>query len=314
MSFNAALNWIVIGLISAAFVTRLTMVQTHRCQAKMAFTFWQRVGLPMGNARIHAILVRRLRRSANAALLGGLAGALAATIWYVAAGVSGLPFAFVWLVAMPAILVGVTAFDVAVAVGDSLFGRASDAPRIARLERVALSDYLSPVRLWAGPVLLGLSAVLVVAGLTMGGSLNAGMVGFVQGPALPLLAAAAIGVVLCAVTARKILEQPQRAGSRLELAWDDAIRSDALRKLGLLASVMAWLAVSAAVLSILAGIDATAPGTTGNSIAEWVSVWGYYVIYCLYLYGRSYTWFRMRLWPDSAAPRSGSLAEGQVRP
>src|SRR6185312_17105415 len=104
----------------------------------MAFTFWQRVGLPVGSEQIHRTLVGRLRRSANAALLGGLAGALAAAGWYVAAGISGLPFTFVWLVALPVILVGVTAFDVAVAVRDSLFGRAPDSPRVARAQAVTL--------------------------------------------------------------------------------------------------------------------------------------------------------------------------------
>ncbi|MBP2414493.1 uncharacterized membrane protein YuzA (DUF378 family) [Arthrobacter stackebrandtii] len=314
MNFDTALNWTAIGLLAVAFTARLVMVQTHRHQEKMVFTFSQRVGLPVGSEQIHATLVRRLRSSANAALLGGMAGALAASGWYVAAGISGLPLTFVWLVAMPAILVGVTAFDVALAVRDSLFGRQADGLRIARLEVVGRGDYLSPVRLWTAPVLLGLAAALVVADLVLGGSLEGGAAGFVRGAVLPLLVAAAILVVLCAVVAGKILERPQRAANKLELAWDDAARADALRKLGLLASVVAWLAASGAVLSMLNGIDAARPGTTGNSVGEWVSVWGYYVIVFLYSYGGAYTWFRRRLWPNPAELGRGSLAAGPALP
>ncbi|MDD0857993.1 hypothetical protein NHF46_09895 [Arthrobacter alpinus] len=318
MSFELTFTWIAFGILAVAVAVRAIIVQTTKSQQHQVFLFWQRVGLPMGSQRVNDSLRRRLHRSTNATLLGGVAGGMLAVGIYVFTHTSGLPFNFMWLVALPAVIIGATVLDVALTVRDSLFGRQPDAPRMARLEAVGLRNYMSPKRLYAAPLLLVLAAALAVTGLVLGatGAIDSGA--FLRGPALPFLLAAAVVLGLCVVMARKILEQPQPAADTLELAWDDAIRADVLRKLGVLASVMAWLAVSAAGLGILDGLGATAAANMGTALGQMLSTWGYFAVILTYTHGSSLSWFRQRLWPNftlvpaGPAPDTGGQEQGHT--
>ncbi|AIY00168.1 hypothetical protein ART_0569 [Arthrobacter sp. PAMC 25486] len=298
MPFESVLDWIAIGFLVAVFSYRLITVQTARYQQQQVFMFAQRVGLPIGTERINNSLRRRLFRSSNAALLGGLAGGLVAVGVHTFLRTNGLPFTFMWSIAIPAVFVGVTTFDVALTLRDSLFGRQPDTPRMARLEAVTLADYTSPTRLRAAPVLMALAAGLGVAGVVLGAIGVIDVDSLLRGPALLILVAAAVVFGICTVMARKILQLPQPAADTLELAWDDAIKADVIRKLGLLASVMAWLAVSGIGMGILDGLDATVPTTTGNALGQAISMCGYFAILFTFSYGRSFNWFRQRLWPN----------------
>lgn len=308
MGFDSTLNWIMFGVLAAAFIYRLAVVQTVKEQQNMVLQFWQRVGLPMGHEGINDALRRRLRRSANAAVVGALAGAGAACAVHLYTQIPWLSFTFMWAVALPAVFLGSVAFDVALTLRDSLFGQRPDAPRTARLEAVELVDYMSPLRLRTAPALLIIAAGLALAHVVLGmvGMVDPG--GLLRGPAIPFFLASTLMLAFCTVTSRKILKQPQPAADTLELAWDDAVRADVFRKLGLLGSVLAWLAVTGMSIGLLGGLAPSPAANMAVVVAQSSTMVGYSIILCLFTYGSSFSWFRKRLWPNFSLQPSGPAA------
>ena len=98
--------------------------------------------------------------------------------------------------------------------------------------------------------------------------------------------------------ARRVLRQPQPASSELELAWDDAFRADTFRALWMFGSITAWLAVAAAGLGLLQGLDAIAGTTWSTGLGSQLFTWGFLVILFSFSFGRAQSYFRFRLWPD----------------
>lgn len=296
MSLDSGIALFTIGFLAVVFLIRLAAIQTARHQSRQVFQFWQRVGLPMGTERVNETLKRRLRRSANAALLGGLAGALLAAAVLVLLPEPLLSFNFTWLVALPAILIGTTLFDVALTLRDSLFGPRPDEPRMARAMAVSAADYMSPWRLKAAPSLLLLAGLLAVAGLLLGWLGRIDLPAFLRSPALVSLVVAIVVQALCAAVGRRLLAQPQPVAEALELAWDDAIRADTFRKLGLLATVVAWLSFSAVALGVLAGTGGGGNDSMPTVVSQVLGMWGYFAILLAFNYGGACNYFRHRLW------------------
>lgn len=294
MSFGSMFDWIAIGFLAAAFLYRLIALQFTAFQEKQAFEFWQRVGLPMGTEQINRSIRKRLRRSSMAALLGGLAGGLAAGTAMFLLPTPGFSYAFMILLALPAVFVGVTSFDVAFTLRESLFGQKSDSPRMARAVAVSMSDYLSPWRLRVAPIIVFLTALVMAARLLLGQAGVTELEGALHWPSLAILIAALIVVVACMLVGRKVLEQPQTVANTLELAWDDAFRADTLRKLALFATVMAWLAFTATALEFLEALD---PMRLGTAIGQSLGMVVYIAVIPMFTYGRSNSYFRYRLWP-----------------
>lgn len=304
MTFDAQVAWFAVGLLAVVFVARLIVAQTSSHQDKQLLQFWHRVGLPMGSGRVNFTLRRRLHRSELAAMTGGLAGTLAAGVLLFFVPQAPLSFTFTWLVAIPAILTGATALDVAVSLRDTLFGRRDEAPRMARVVAVSAADYMSPWRLRAAPLLLALAGLALAAGVVLGLAGVVGLGPFLRSLALPSFVMAAAVLALSVPLGRRVLEQPQPVAEPLELAWDDAVRADVFRKVGLLAAILAWLALTSAGLGIVDGLGHGSLAVAGaDSMAaaagQIAGMWGYFIIVFLYNVGTSRSYFRYRLWPNA---------------
>ncbi|SEE44058.1 hypothetical protein SAMN04489740_1417 [Arthrobacter alpinus] len=298
MALDSTFNWIFICVVTFLVLVRIILEQTSRLQEKRVFQFWQRVGLPMGTEQIHDSLRSRLHRSSMAALVGGIAGALVATSLLVFQEASVVSFTFSWLVALPAIFIGLTLSDVVQTLRDTLFGSPSNLPRMARAHAVTLGDYISPWRLRTAPLLLLIALFLAAGGLVLGQSGVINMGSFLKGMSLPFLLVAIIVCGICAVAAKKVLEKSQPVADALELAWDDAVRADTIRKLAQLAVLTAWLASSAIVIAILEGLQDGREPMLLVAMGQPLAMVGYSVVVMMFSYGNSYSYFRHRLWPD----------------
>ncbi len=148
-------------------VIALLVAQTDKSQRKQVFQFWQKVGLPMGKDMIVSAVGRLLRRRGSAASVGGIVGLLASAsaVFFIHSPVYGTHF---WLVTLPAMIIGMAAFDSGMALRDTLFRLRTDSPRLARATAVSLSYYISPWRLRTAPLLLVLAALLNGASLVLG--------------------------------------------------------------------------------------------------------------------------------------------------
>lgn len=317
MDASPAIAWTVMALLAALFSVGLLTGRTKRSQERRVFTFWQRVGLPMGTEQINASVQRRLRRSATATLLGALAGLLAAAVALLLLPNSASTFDYLWPVVLPAVLVCATLLDVVQTLRDSLFVQRPDAPRMARTVAVTAADYVSPWRLRLAPLLVLLAAALAAAGLILGVAGEVDMGHFLRNLAIPSLLASAL--VLCGTVfaARRILAQPQPVSDPLELAWDDALRAETFRKMGLLAAAVAWFALAAGAMGFLGAF--AHPGGTGGSVpgsalTELVFTWGYLAILAVFTFGGASNYFRYRLWRNltPALPPSPGMTSHAV--
>ena len=297
MENDSAVNWLFVAACAAALLVRVFLERSHRGQEKRVFRFWQQVGLPMATEEIHESLRVRLQRSAMAALIGGLAGA------FVAAGrlwmdqESLLSFTFMWQIALPAVLIGATLFDVVVTLRDTLFVQRASQPRLARVQAVTLGDYIRPWRLRAAPALSLVAVILGATAVVFTISSHSQLSQLVKGMSLPLLLTALIVCGICAVAANKLLQQPQPVSDKLELAWDDAVRADTIRKLAQLATLTSWFALSAVGIGILGELGHGPENQMAVVVGQAVAMMGYSIIFMLFSYGDSYNFFRRRLWP-----------------
>lgn len=297
MPFELSLMWGIHALLALFTLGVLFALSRSRYRRALVYRFSHTIELPLVSDEIAAAAERRILHRTAAMMAGGLLGILAsAVVVYLDPASASAPT--IWLVTLPLTLSGMCAGAAIVALRESLFRRHPDAVRVARAITVTLHDYISPRRLRMPCALL-----LVAAGLCLAGSVL-GLTGLIDGStfilsaALPTLAAALVLTIAGALLARRVLDQPQPARSELELAWDDAFRADTLRALWMFGSIIAWLAVAAAGLGMLQGLDAIAGTTWSMGLGSQLFTWGFLLILLSFGFGGAQSHFRFVLWPD----------------
>jgi hypothetical protein len=297
MPFELSLMWGIHAFLALFTLGALFAVSRPRYRRALVYRFSHTIELPLVTDEIAAAAERRILHRTAAMMAGGLVGILAsAVVVYIDPASASAPT--IWLVTLPLTLSGMCAGAAFVTLRESLFRRHPDAVRIARAVTVTLRDYISPRRLRVPPAILLAAAGLCLAGSVLG---LAGLIDgstFILSAALPMLATALVVTIAGAVLARRVLDQPQPAGSELELAWDDAFRADTLRALWMFGSVIAWLAVAAAGLGMLQGLDAVAGTTWSLGLGSQLFTWGFLVILISFSFGGAQNHFRFALWSD----------------
>ncbi|MCI4658844.1 hypothetical protein [Cryobacterium zhongshanensis] len=299
MSFELIFTWICLGALALLALGSLLYARTERSRDRAFLQFWQKAGLPVQSDDIARAIRTRLRARNTAAFVGGLFGLLVSAVVLVIQPSLASPV-FIWLVVVPATLISVSALGVAASLRESLFRPPADAPRLARPTIVTLSDYVSPWRLRAAPLLVLLSFVLTIAGILLGLTGTVDLGAFLASPALPVLALASAVLLVGSAASRRVLTHTQPATTELELAWDDAFRAETFRSLLLFQTIIAWLAAGAVSLGILGGWDALRGTTWSIGLGPQIFNWGYLAILLWFSIGNATDRFRRRLWPDLA--------------
>ena len=198
-------------------------------------------------------------------------------------------------------------------------GDVAEGPRWARSIAPTLDDYVPP---WARV----LQRVLVGVGLgALGGTLLLTQSRWFDAPAIwrsPavfLLAAVPLLVLLSRLASRRVLDAPQPARDAQELYWQDAWRANTLSTLTAIPALvsMAALLVSGAALDEAASTAAVASGQLGPAWTQWLLIGGYvlpmlllFVAGCVALAasagGVEAVHFRRRLWPADGPVDAGT--------
>lgn len=303
MPSELSLVWGIHAILTLFIIGALITLSRSSYRRKLVFRFSQTVELPLVTDAIAAAAERRILHRTVAMMAGGLVGVLASAV-VVSLNSATASASTIWLVTLPLTLTGMCAGAAFVALRESLFHRHPDAVRIARPVTVTMHDYVSPRRRRL-PLSLLLTAVAVcLAGqaLSLTGLIDGAA--FIRSAALPTLAVAVIVTVIGGLLARRVLRQPQPASSELELAWDDAFRADTFRALWMFGSTIAWLAVAAAGLGMLQGLDAVAGTTWSIGLGSQLFTWGFLVVLLSFSVAGAQSYFRFRLWPNRILERS----------
>ncbi len=178
-----------------------------------------------------------------------------------------------------------------------------DVPRIARLTTPTVRDYLPPLESVSATVSVALgvasTGAAIVAGVAISGASVADFV-------LPLVVAAlaVVSVVAVSAVSRRIVERGQRAGSTLELAWDDAIRSTALRDLIGVPLILGLAAILVPMVVLIEDIPLVQPYSSADNVLVFVAmgVVGLVLLVALTIAlvsvsSRPERHYRRRLWP-----------------
>jgi hypothetical protein len=176
-----------------------------------------------------------------------------------------------------------------------------DGPRLARSTASTASDYVAPLELWAGRAAALAPALALAFGLGLATAVDTVAPADLVNVGTVLAVVVGLGALAMGeVIARRLLELPQSAGSTLELAWSDALRSRVLRDV-----VTAPLVIG--LLGTLALLTAASGGVHDPLIANGLiglvglGIIGVAVIALVSAGARPQRHFRRRLWPRAGA-------------
>lgn len=198
-------------------------------------------------------------------------------------------------------------------------GEVAQGPRWARSIAPTVADYVVPWMRLMSWVLVGIG-LAVLGGtllLTQSRWFDAGSIW--RSPAVFLLAAVPLLVLLSTVATRRVLDAPQPARNEQELYWQDALRANTLTTLTAAPAVVSVVAllVSGAALDEAASVAAVASGQLGPAWTQWLLIGGY-VVPVLLLFGVASlalaasaggvdaVHFRRRLWPTDGPVDAGT--------
>lgn len=299
--------WLSIAVFCAVFAGVLFLVQSSRYQQRLATRFWQKVGLPMATNGMWSIISTRIKHRVTALMSGGLIGLLlCAGVLYLSPSLGS--DSFILAIMAPVMFTCMAAFEVTVALRQTLFQPREHSSRLARPQATTLSDYVSPWRLRLAPAFGTVALVLCAGGLILG---QVGVIdsdAFIRSQALPLLALALIIFGLVTAAEWRILRHQQPASDTLELAWDDAFRADTFRALQMFEATIAWVAVVGAGTALLQGLDAVAGTAWATGVGSQLFIWGYLVATFCFTFGQSQNYFRHRLWPQFSTVDTGAVS------
>lgn len=287
---------LLITTVLATFVVAWTWTAAGRARLLRATARRADLALPADAAPV----ARRLQGRLTAGVVGAVSGLALAVLVVPADGPDGA----VPSPAVPSVIglafVGLALATAAHSLVVSRRPVAADGPRVARGRDVGLADYVNGFERRSAVVVSLLPGVvaLVAGGAVVTGLLEAPpvRVGLLVLLAVvpPVVLVGSLGLVRAVLTAR------QPAGSTEELAWDDALRSLALR------DVISVPLYAGLVATVLAGAEiavnlppALAPAATGVLVLGLLLVGT--VVLALSVAGRPARHFRSTLWPYEQA-------------
>ncbi len=283
-----------VGLGCALLFVLVVLVARPRSRALRFDTIAGSVGLPP--APEFAPVVRAaVGREARGALAGVTVGLVAACLGLAVERIDD-PSQIVWTYFTAIVATG--GLGIAVATTAAEHARQGSAVRVARLRAVTPADYRSPFDRWLPRIVVLLALAGLLLRLTLSPRGEGGIPILFSTYALLMVAALAIGEVAALVLVRT----GQPAGSELELAWDDALKSRALRSIFVAPLYMGgYFGLAAGVFYPAAEGSAGALATQAESI---VSIIGVVLVLAWVVAGSTTSatrWYLRRLWPDLAA-------------
>lgn len=225
---------LVFALCALAIVFSFTPLSSSKPanRARELDKYARRLGVAVPVDGVDRIIERLIRRE-RALLTGGLTGIVLAVVAALLLP-GGFDATYVPVLLFAGLGVG-SAIGAALASSTSALSTLVG-PRVARPATPVFADYVPPLERWSGRLLPALALLAVLAARV---AFSVGALGdarlttsYIWTSAGAWLAyAAAVGLVASVLLSRRILDRGQPSASTTELAWNDGLRSQALRDL-----------------------------------------------------------------------------------
>ena len=251
-------TWLVSGVLIVLSIAVLACARLTGPRHVAVRRFVSSIGLPVDEGVEHAVSAAQGRRAVGIAI-GGIVGTVLATL-------------FVWLVGAdrggPAPLFLIGAYAVAASVGRAVASISGEAKKLGGSDHVAharlrlLGDYIPGWERGAARTMVGLSVVALTVEMAMPW-IRTDVLGQVFPEGFSVAATvtflAAVALIGFEVGGRLILRVRQRQGSELSLAWDDLLRSSAVRDLATAAFLLGTFGAFFAVQEVVRAMDPMNP-------------------------------------------------------
>jgi hypothetical protein len=288
--------WFIGGAMVIGFLVLFALTLLPGARGRTAARLVRSVGIglpPQLQAEIGARVVARQRASA----LGGAVAVALAVAFFALAGTESSPLTGL-------LIVGGAFVGIAVGAGlSSLVSSAKARPaetRVARLRAVTVGDYLAPIEFYGARVVVTIAVAVLVVVLSLTPDTASG-----PGPDTLVVAllgiSAAVALALFELVSRRFVDRPQRAGTPVELAWDDVVRSSILRDLVTAPLLLGVYALLYGLLEFSSRADATGAWVAGL-VALFLIIIGLVVFAAVAVASRPQRHVIRRLWPDVGAP------------
>jgi hypothetical protein len=277
------------------FLAFLLFVVRPKTQRQRIQVLVNSVGLPL-SSEMEPIVIANQKREVRAGFVGIVIGVVAASVGMILAGVT-IP-GEMFLVDFTSIIV-FTGITIAISTLIREHRRQDSGIRFARVRAVGIADYRDAFERWMPRIIV----VLALAAFALRAALSPSAFGLTAAFLYLYAVLTVVSLAISEVASRVLVTRGQPAGSALELAWDDALRSRALTA----------ISVAPFVLGSYFGIAAVAlypsSGSAGDALGVRAEVLVVFAACALLLVsairsGLTKTGQRYlrRLWPELLAP------------
>ena len=301
---------LVFAFCAVAIVFSLTPLSSSKPanRARELDKYARRLGVAVPDDSADRIIGRLIRRE-RALLAGGLTGIVIAVVAALLLP-AGFDAAYVPVLLFAGLGVG-SAVGAALASSTSAL-RPLVGPRVARPATPVYADYVPPLERWSGRLLPALALFAVFAAWL---AFSVGALGdarlttsYIWASAGAWLAyAAAAGLMISVLLSRRILDRGQPSASVTELAWNDGLRSQALRDLHAVPLSLGFVSLLSTFFDIGSLSDYAGGGATAALVGLGllaVLLAGGTTLLILDIASRPQQHYWRRLWTDRAVSTS----------
>jgi hypothetical protein len=248
------------GVGYLVFLAFLLFVVRPKTQSRRVQLLVNSVGLPL-TADIEPTIVASQKREVRAGFIGIAIGIAVASAGMIIARV-GTP-GQMFLIDFTSVLV-FAGIAIAVATLARENRRQTSDVRFARLRAVNISDYRGPFERWVPRVVV----ILALGAFAVRVALTPGTFGLAAAFLYLYAALMVVSLAISEFAGRLLLKRGQPAGSALELAWDDALRSRALTAISVAPLYLGmYFGIAAVALYPSSGSASDALGTQIEAVA-----------------------------------------------
>ena len=284
-----------------AFLAFLLFIVRPKTQRQRIQVLVNSVGLAL-TSEMEPIVIANQKREVRSGYLGIVVGVAVASAGMIAAGVTRP--AEMFLVDFTSIIV-FAGIAVAVSTLTREDRRQKSGKRFARLTAVGIADYRDAFERWMPRIIV----ILALAAFELRAILTPSTFGLTAA-FLYLYAALTVGsLAISEIASRLLVTRGQPAGSALELAWDDALRSRALAAIAVSPFVLgSYFGIAAAALYPSTGSAGDALGVRAEALVVFVACALLLISAIRSVVAKTGQRYLRRLWPELHPPVSALAA------